>query len=839
MSGVFDEEGSTTRAAPEGSDPTMSAAELNLTVYALHQLAERYDVLSEVGRGGMGIVYKARDGLTGELVALKILKPDIALDEVAIERFKNELRLARRITHKNVCRTHEFLLFGETAVIVMEYVEGDSLRRILSLCHGLSLRCGREWAKQICEAVAEAHAQGVVHRDLKPENILITRDGLAKVMDFGIARGLGSSDTETGVVTGTPGYMSPEQAEGKPTDARSDIYSLGLIVYEMFTGERAFRLGASIPEVLEQMRTGPPAARSIEPDLPPHIEQALRRCLEYDPKRRFQSVMELNAALAGEAVTSLEQLADLPRYLATGHRSDPALFLLAGFGLAGFLLLANSIFPETDIRLRLTREMALDRARQELLQRGCAIATPSFLMVETDDDPYNLLAERFGYEAGRRALQIDFPPIVFETKLPETMDSAGLLGDVVVYDSAGSLRSVELPAVQCVRPGAGIPREQAIELAKDEVQRTFHVDTNNLTLEPQTPLALGGRRGNSFRWLKPDVSQIARHYQVDIFDRPTLVKWSYALPDNYPAKGIAAHIRAQSVVILWSIFAFILFLTRRLYSQVQPRLLAVLALLGLVYAAGQAVSVPLSLPIRFVSFLLLAAIAITWLIIVSAAVVSVMQRRWPYSTANYVRLIRLQPEWRATGLALARGIGCGLILLGVCSVLWRLGIWSGLTWPRFGQYGELGSPFPSLTSLVHVFESALVPAYMLGLLISLIRRWVAATFLLCVIGGVLWVTQNEFSFLPRDWFLVLPLLMQGIAFCWVLIKFDLLTLLATTLTFFLWWHGYPLAVMQESLQGPERWLSFGVWGAVLAWSAFVGFRPLWARYGRRLAEALG
>lgn len=217
--------GESAAGAAASSDSTAPMVEANLTAYAQHQVAERYDVQSEVGRGGMGVVYKAHDRLTGELVALKFLNPDIALEESAVERFKDELRLARRITHKNVCRTHEFLLFGQTAVIVMEYVEGDSLRQILRLFHGVSLRCGREWTKQICEALGEAHAQGIVHRDLKPENVLITRDGRAKVMDFGIARCLKNVATDVGIVSGTPGYMSPEQAEGKPTDARSDIYS--------------------------------------------------------------------------------------------------------------------------------------------------------------------------------------------------------------------------------------------------------------------------------------------------------------------------------------------------------------------------------------------------------------------------------------------------------------------------------------------------------------------------------------------------------------------------------------------------------------------------------------
>ncbi len=192
----------------------------------------------------MGIVYRARDRETNEIVALKVLKPEIANRPGLIDRFKTELRLARKITHKNVCRSYDLHRFGETVVIAMEYVEGDSLRAALNRPGGVSLRGGMNWASQVCAALAEAHTQGIVHRDLKPENIVIDRSGQAKVMDFGIARSIDTTTT-TGVMTGTPAYMSPEQAEGKPVDARSDIYSLGLILYEMFTGRPGLK--AEVP----------------------------------------------------------------------------------------------------------------------------------------------------------------------------------------------------------------------------------------------------------------------------------------------------------------------------------------------------------------------------------------------------------------------------------------------------------------------------------------------------------------------------------------------------------------------------------------------------------------
>ena len=200
------------------------------------ELAARYEFLEEAGRGGMGVVYKARDRETGELVAIKVLRPEVAADRLAADRFINEVRLSRRITHKNVCRVYEFTRAGSVAYLSMEYVEGESLRSILSRVGAVNTRKGVQIARQICAALGEAHAQGIIHRDLKPENVMLDRSGNVKVMDFGIARLLDSAATSTGGVMGTPAYMAPEQAESRPLDPRTDIYAVGLILYELLTG---------------------------------------------------------------------------------------------------------------------------------------------------------------------------------------------------------------------------------------------------------------------------------------------------------------------------------------------------------------------------------------------------------------------------------------------------------------------------------------------------------------------------------------------------------------------------------------------------------------------------
>ena len=281
----------------------LSPPSLNLSSTSLAALSQRYDVLGEAGHGSMGNVYKARDRETGETVALKLLKPEIASDQVMMERFKNELLFARKITHKNVCRVHDFNRIGGIAYTSMEFVEGESLRSVMNRFGGLPVRKAIGVALQICSGLKEAHAQGIVHRDLKPENVMIDSQGNVKIMDFGIARSMEAGTRLTGSMVGTPAYMAPEQVGGKAIDYRTDIYSLGLMLYEMFTGMPAFTADTPVAVALKQLRETPPPPHEMEPTIPVAIERAILKCLEKDPAKRFQSVAELEKVLGATGAT--------------------------------------------------------------------------------------------------------------------------------------------------------------------------------------------------------------------------------------------------------------------------------------------------------------------------------------------------------------------------------------------------------------------------------------------------------------------------------------------------------------------------------------------------------
>ena len=260
--------------------------------------AGRYQVTEELGQGGMGRVYKAYDTEIRENVALKVLNPEIAADESVVERFRNELKLARRVSHRHVCRMFDLGRSGDTTYITMEYVSGEDLKTLLRRISHLPAPKAVSMARQVAEGLAEAHRQGVIHRDLKPQNIMIDREGNARIMDFGIARAVKAKGlTDPGMIIGTPDYMAPEQFEGLEADARTDIYALGAILYEMLTGGPPFKGETPLVVAMKHKLERPRDPRETNPQVPEALSRLILRCLEKNRDTRFSSADEVLAGL--------------------------------------------------------------------------------------------------------------------------------------------------------------------------------------------------------------------------------------------------------------------------------------------------------------------------------------------------------------------------------------------------------------------------------------------------------------------------------------------------------------------------------------------------------------
>ncbi len=262
-------------------------------------LGGRYRVEARIGSGGMAEVYRGVDTVLDRTVAIKILLPQFARDSNFVERFRREAQAAARLNHPNIVGIYDSGSDGETQFIVMEFIEGRTLADFLSAGGHFSPVNTAEVTEKICEALAYAHVGGVIHRDIKPANIMVTRKGVVKVMDFGIARIVAGPETapQTSAVLGTAAYISPEQAQGQPVDGRSDIYSLGAVLYETLTGRPPFTGDSSVAIAYKQVNENPIPPSRVNADVPPALDAVVMRSLAKNPANRYQTADEFRADL--------------------------------------------------------------------------------------------------------------------------------------------------------------------------------------------------------------------------------------------------------------------------------------------------------------------------------------------------------------------------------------------------------------------------------------------------------------------------------------------------------------------------------------------------------------
>ncbi|HET9155766.1 MAG TPA: WD40 repeat domain-containing serine/threonine protein kinase [Myxococcaceae bacterium] len=419
-----------------------------------------YEVLASLGAGGMGEVYRARDIRLGRDVALKVISDGAALDHERLQRFEQEARLAGSLNHPNLVVVHDVGSEGGAPFLVTELLEGESLRHRLTRGR-LPVRTALELGAQIAEGLAAAHARGIVHRDVKPENLFLTSDGRAKLLDFGIAKltaprrvegtrnlldttltpeGLG---TQPGAVLGTPGYMSPEQVRGDPVDARTDIFSLGTVLYEMLAGAPAFPAKSLIESGHAILESEPPP---LPESVPPSVDLLVRRCLEKEPARRFQSAADLAFDLgAARASTSGKARAIFPRISFRLVPLAAVLLLLSAMGLVTWWLSRRSALPELPTFERITFRDGLTGGGR-FTPDGRVVFSASF-----EGKP----EEVYAYVAGSPGLQ----PLGLRARLTTLSSKTGELGVLMGTTSfwighmEGTLARV--PAL------GGVPRELA------------------------------------------------------------------------------------------------------------------------------------------------------------------------------------------------------------------------------------------------------------------------------------------------------------------------------------------------------------------------------------------
>ncbi len=293
-----------------------------MTALVGRTLNDRYEILERLGGGGMAVVFKARDTRLGRPVSIKVLRDQYTMDADFLSRFRREAQAVASLSHPNIVSIHDVGQDGDVHYLVMEYVEGETLKEKIARERPLPPAVAVDITLQILEALEHAHQRRVIHRDIKPHNIMITPDGQVKVTDFGVARADGGTIVHTGSIVGSAHYFSPEQARGGHVDARSDLYSLGVVLFEMLSGRLPFDGENPLSVALKHVQEQPPSARALQPSVPPALDRIVSRALAKDPARRYASVAEFRADLRAWQRTDPAGILPAAAAEAAGTRED-------------------------------------------------------------------------------------------------------------------------------------------------------------------------------------------------------------------------------------------------------------------------------------------------------------------------------------------------------------------------------------------------------------------------------------------------------------------------------------------------------------------------------------
>jgi protein kinase-like protein len=448
-------------------------------------LARRYRVVGLLGRGGMGEVYRADDLKLAQKVALKFLPEAVEGDPRRLGRFLDEVRIALRVSHPHVCRVHDVGEADGRHFISMEYVDGEDLASLLRRIGRLPQDKAIQAARQICAGLAAAHDQGVLHRDLKPSNVMLDGRGQVKITDFGLATAADAPGQDAG--SGTPAYMAPEQLDGKEATSRSDLYALGLVLYEIFTGKPAFE-GKTRAEIARRRETPPSSPSSHLQEIDPAVERVILRCLEVDPKNRPGSALSVAAALpGGDPLAAAIAAGETPSPLLVAE-AGPSEGLEPGAAIAclAAVLMALAVVIVLSGRLVLVRRSTLnkppealtEKAREAILLAGWKQApADSLFEFHADDDYLDYLRKRAASPDPWEILKNDRPPgLLFyyrQSPRPLLKLGTGILGNWSIDPppTLPGMSQVELTPAGKLMSFAAVPPERS-----DSVDRPAEAD---------------------------------------------------------------------------------------------------------------------------------------------------------------------------------------------------------------------------------------------------------------------------------------------------------------------------------------------------------------------------
>jgi serine/threonine-protein kinase len=662
-------------------------------------LLDRYRIIGLLGRGGMGEVYRADDLKLGQPVALKFLPKVLASDPVRRERFFAEVRITRQLAHPNICRVYDIAEFEGQHFLSMEYIDGEDLASLIKRIGYLSNEKALEIARQLAAGLAAAHEKGVLHRDLKPANIMIDGHGRVRITDFGLAIAASDEETEAAEILGTPAYMAPEQFAGKGATTRSDIYSLGLIFYEIYTGKRAFT-GATIAELRQQKEGPTPKAPSdIRSGVDPVVERLILRCIERDPRARPASMAQLALALPGGD--------PLAAALAAGETPSPEMVAASGqkeglrplvamailvwliAGAIAAMVLGDQMRVRQGLSLEQSPEILGARARDFLKRVGSAdsFADSAFGFLANGDYVRYVTSGRDAKQAaGPRAL------LFWRRQSPRTLetDSFKLSPKVqpydpplqfpgeslVVFDSDGRLDGFRaIPPERAPETGPAPERDWTFLLSEAGVDAS-----NWKSVEPQfNPFFYADKR-MAWQGVLPDLPGVpvrieAAAYRGTLISFEIIGPWTRPLgrqPDFSLGERIATGLGGVVVVIL--VVGIMYFVRRNLRLGRGDRRGATRLALFIVFAytAYWGLSVH---HVAAVGELVQFGVFVGWALMASGAcwvlyiaLEPFVRRRWPQILVSWTRL--LSGEWHDPVVGRDVFSGCAFSVAIVASLSW-------------------------------------------------------------------------------------------------------------------------------------------------------------------------